>query len=87
MPLINSSITDCVFEVKTSTSAKEVNAMLQVICSPKPICNFTYGRLFLLISRPEGFSPLQDAASTYLEGILGFEQQPLVSTDYVNDRR
>jgi len=30
---------------------------------------------------------LQDAASTYLDGILGFETQPLVSTDYTNDRR
>ncbi len=29
----------------------------------------------------------QDAAATYLDGILGFETQPLVSTDYINDRR
>jgi len=57
VPLINSSITDCVFEVKQKTTVEEVN-------------NF-----------------LQDAASTYLDGILGFEQQPLVSTDYINDRR
>jgi len=57
VPLINSSITDCVFEVKRRTTVEEVNNLLQ------------------------------DAASTYLDGILGFETQPLVSTDYTNDRR
>lgn len=30
---------------------------------------------------------LQDAADTYLKDILGYETQPLVSTDYINDRR
>lgn len=30
---------------------------------------------------------VQDAAASYLEGILGFEEQPLVSTDFVNDPR
>jgi len=30
---------------------------------------------------------LQEAAATYLDGILGYEEQPLVSTDYVNDPR
>lgn len=30
---------------------------------------------------------LQDAASSYLQGILGFETRPLVSTDYINDPR
>jgi glyceraldehyde 3-phosphate dehydrogenase len=29
----------------------------------------------------------QEAADTYLKGILGFEERPLVSTDYVNDPR
>jgi hypothetical protein len=57
VPLTNSSITDCVFEVKRSTTAEEVNALLK------------------------------EAADTYLKGILGFEEQPLVSTDYVNDAR
>jgi glyceraldehyde 3-phosphate dehydrogenase len=30
---------------------------------------------------------LKDAAATYLSGILGYEEQPLVSTDYVDDPR
>lgn len=30
---------------------------------------------------------LQEAASSYLQGILGFETRPLVSTDYINDPR
>jgi hypothetical protein len=29
----------------------------------------------------------QEASSSYLSGILGFEERPLVSTDYVNDLR
>ncbi|KAK9797033.1 hypothetical protein WJX73_001408 [Symbiochloris irregularis] len=57
VPLINSSITDCVFEVKQHTNAEHVNSLLQ------------------------------EAADTYLGGILGYEMQPLVSTDYINDRR
>jgi len=57
VPLINSSITDCVFNVKRSTTEAEVNALLK------------------------------EASETYLKGILGYEETPLVSTDYVNDRR
>ena len=30
---------------------------------------------------------MQEAADTYLKGILGYEERPLVSTDYVNDPR
>jgi glyceraldehyde 3-phosphate dehydrogenase len=30
---------------------------------------------------------LQEAANSYLQGILGFETRPLVSTDYINDPR
>ena len=33
------------------------------------------------------YVPMQEASETYLSGILGFEEQPLVSTDYVNDPR
>jgi glyceraldehyde-3-phosphate dehydrogenase/erythrose-4-phosphate dehydrogenase len=29
----------------------------------------------------------QEAAGTYLQGILGYEERPLVSTDYVDDAR
>lgn len=57
VPLINSSITDCVFEVQRPTSAEEVNSLLK------------------------------EASETYLAGILGYEERPLVSTDYVNDTR
>lgn len=57
VPLLNASLTDCVFEVKRPTSEHEVNGLLQ------------------------------DAANGELQGILGFEQRPLVSADYVNDPR
>lgn len=57
VPLLNASITDCVFETARETSVEEVNALLKA------------------------------ASETYLGGILGFEERPLVSTDFVNDRR
>jgi glyceraldehyde 3-phosphate dehydrogenase len=57
VPLLNASLTDCVFEVSRPTSVAEVN----------------------------GF--LKDAAAAALRGILGFEERPLVSADFVNDPR
>jgi glyceraldehyde 3-phosphate dehydrogenase len=57
VPLLNASLTDCVFEVERPTTAQEVNAMLR------------------------------DAADGPLAGILGFEDRPLVSSDYVDDTR
>lgn len=57
VPLLNASLTDCVFEVKRETSVEEVNALLE------------------------------SAAQGPLKGILGFENRPLVSADYVNDSR
>lgn len=57
VPLLNASLTDCVFEVKRKTSAEEVN------------------------------EKLREAAEGGLNGILGFEDRPLVSTDYTNDPR
>jgi glyceraldehyde 3-phosphate dehydrogenase len=57
VPLLNASITDCVFEVKRPTSADEVNALFKA------------------------------AADGPLKGILGYEERPLVSADYVNDTR
>lgn len=30
---------------------------------------------------------LQEASQTYLKGILGYEERPLVSSDYTNDPR
>lgn len=57
VPLLNASLTDCVFEVERATTAEEVNAMFR------------------------------SAAEGPLKGILGFEARPLVSSDYINDRR
>ncbi len=57
VPLLNASITDCVFEVERETTAEEVNALFKA------------------------------AAGGPLSGILGYEERPLVSADYVNDTR
>lgn len=57
VPLLNASLTDCVFEVERETTAEEVNAMFKA------------------------------AAEGPLAGILGYEERPLVSTDYTNDTR
>ena len=57
VPLLNASLTDCVFEVMRATTAEEVNALLR------------------------------DAAEGPLAGVLGYEDRPLVSADYVNDTR
>jgi glyceraldehyde 3-phosphate dehydrogenase len=57
LPLLNASLTDCVFELARETSAQEVN----------------------------GF--LREASEGELKGILGFEEKPLVSADFVNDVR
>lgn len=57
VPLLNASLTDCVFEVKRGTSVEEVNAELRA------------------------------AAEGGLAGILGYEERPLVSADYLNDPR
>jgi glyceraldehyde 3-phosphate dehydrogenase len=57
VPLLNGSLTDCVFEVPRATTAEEINALLKA------------------------------AADGPLKGILGYEERPLVSTDYTNDTR
>ncbi len=57
IPLLNASLTDCVFELARETNAEEINRLLR------------------------------EASQTYLDGILGYEERPLVSADYVNDRR
>lgn len=57
VPLLNASLTDCVFEVAQQTTPGEVNALFKAASA----------------------GPLKD--------ILGFEEKPLVSTDYVNDAR
>jgi glyceraldehyde 3-phosphate dehydrogenase len=57
VPLLNASLTDCVFEVERETTVAEVNALFAA------------------------------AAEGPLRGILGYEERPLVSADYVNDPR
>ena len=57
IPLLNASLTDCVFEVARVTAADEVNQIFRA------------------------------AAKAELNGILGFEDRPLVSADYTNDPR
>ena len=57
VPLLNASLTDCVFEVERATTRDEVNALFKA------------------------------ASETELKGILGYEERPLVSTDYTNDER
>ncbi|MEI7760188.1 MAG: ArsJ-associated glyceraldehyde-3-phosphate dehydrogenase [Thermoleophilia bacterium] len=57
VPLLNASLTDCVFELARATTVEEVNDLLRT------------------------------AAAGPLVGILGVEERPLVSVDYVNDPR
>ncbi|SFE76962.1 ArsJ-associated glyceraldehyde-3-phosphate dehydrogenase [Roseivivax sediminis] len=57
IPLLNASLTDCVFEVERETSAEEVNALFRA------------------------------ASEGPLRGILGYEERPLVSSDFTNDPR
>ena len=57
MPLLNASLTDCVFEVARPTTVEEVNELLKA------------------------------AAEGPLQGILGYEERPLVSVDFLNDPR
>ncbi len=57
VPVLNSSLTDCVFEVARPTTVAEVNSLLQA------------------------------AAAGALQGILGYEERPLVSVDYKGDPR
>ena len=57
VPLLNASLTDCVFEVERPTTAAEVNALFKA------------------------------AAEGPLQGILGFEPRPLVSSDFTNNPR
>ena len=57
VPLLNASLTDCVFELNHPTTVEEVNELLKA------------------------------AAENELNGILGYSEKPLVSTDYTNDPR
>ncbi len=57
VPLLNASLTDCVFELERATTVEEVNALFRA------------------------------AAEGPLKGILGYEDRPLVSSDYTNDPR
>jgi glyceraldehyde 3-phosphate dehydrogenase len=55
VPLLNASLTDCVFETVRATTVEEVNGLLR------------------------------SAAEGSLEGILAFEERPLVSVDFKGD--
>jgi Glyceraldehyde-3-phosphate dehydrogenase/erythrose-4-phosphate dehydrogenase len=55
VPLLNASLTDCVFEVEKPTDREQVNAALKAASESGP-----------------------------LKGILGYNELPLVSTDYTN---
>ena len=57
VPLLNASLTDCVFTMARDVTVDEINTLLR------------------------------NAASGPLNGILGFEDRPLVSADYTNDTR
>lgn len=57
VPLLNASLTDCVFEMERATTAEEVNGLFS---------HWSKGPL---------------------KGILGYEERPLVSADYLNDSR
>lgn len=57
VPLLNASLTDCVFELERETTVEEVNALFRA------------------------------AADGPLQGILGYEERPLVSADFTNERR
>ncbi|MCS7002041.1 MAG: ArsJ-associated glyceraldehyde-3-phosphate dehydrogenase, partial [Dehalococcoidia bacterium] len=57
VPLLNASLTDCVFEMVRPTTIAEVNDLLKA------------------------------AAAGPLDGILGFEERPLVSVDFKDDPR
>ena len=57
VPLLNASLTDCVFELERDTTVEEVNGLFEA------------------------------ASKGELEGILGFESKPLVSTDFEGDTR
>ncbi|ABK45461.1 glyceraldehyde-3-phosphate dehydrogenase [Magnetococcus marinus MC-1] len=57
VPLLNASLTDCVFEMA------------------KPVTESAINTLF------------KEASESYLHGILGYEERPLVSVDFLNDPR
>ena len=57
VPLLNASLTDCVFELSRTTTVEELNGALK------------------------------EAAEGPLEGILGYEERPLVSVDFRGDPR
>lgn len=57
VPLLNASLTDCVFEVSRATTIREINHLFNA------------------------------AAEGCLQGILGYEERPLVSVDYKDDPR
>ena len=57
VPLLNASLTDCVFEMKSDVTSLQINNLFK------------------------------KASTDELKNILGYEERPLVSSDYINDPR
>ena len=57
VPLLNASLTDCVFEMKSDVTSLQINNLFK------------------------------KASTNELKNILGYEERPLVSSDYINDPR
>ena len=57
VPLLNASLTDCVFEMKSDVTSLQINNLFK------------------------------NASANELKNILGYEERPLVSSDYINDPR
>ncbi|KAI8468556.1 MAG: hypothetical protein J3K34DRAFT_426853 [Monoraphidium minutum] len=69
----------------------ELKGKLNGLAVRVPLTNASITDCVFEVERPttaeEVNGLLKEAAATYLKGILGFEERPLVSTDYVNDLR
>jgi glyceraldehyde 3-phosphate dehydrogenase len=69
----------------------ELEGKLSGLAVRVPLLNASLLDCAFEVARPtsveEVNAALQEAANGRLEGILGFERRPLVSADYVNDRR
>ncbi|KIZ03602.1 glyceraldehyde 3-phosphate dehydrogenase [Monoraphidium neglectum] len=69
----------------------ELKGKLNGLAVRVPLTNASITDCVFEVERPttaaEVNALLKEASSSYLSGILGFEERPLVSTDYVNDLR
>ncbi|GBF99581.1 glyceraldehyde-3-phosphate dehydrogenase [Raphidocelis subcapitata] len=69
----------------------ELKGKLNGLAVRVPLTNASITDCVFEVARPttaaEVNALLKEASQTYLSGILGFEERPLVSTDYINDAR